>query len=603
MNPHKFCFISCFSDIEKDLQIDNAIRQLHIPPGYELEYLGVSDVPSKARGYNEAIEATDAEYKIFFNENVTLSNPDILNAIIQIYMADPDIVVIGVLGTARMPVDMVLQHGITYGKPSDETFPVDGKYIEVLCISDDFLVVRGDFRFDDKTFDGDYFFAEALCANMLKSKKKIVVADQSLPWINKTLQPDYSPSFEKYRQIALEKFGDIFCIDKSAQRIGVVYLEEMSPNDLLWPLMQTRHDIEIVDIGISIYRNTEEDISKVYEYIRNHHIDVLFSFDFCPAVSDACEKSGVKYISWIYDAPQQALYEDLMTNKCNYIFSFDKDQTRFLLESQCPHAFYQPLATNITRIQQINISEDDIKNYSCDISFVGTLYSDNPYDEIIENLSQESRKELDTICKNAYGIWDGKDHILGKLTNYAKSEILKTITTSTNSMIEKAPDEYINARLISRHLANMERKTILERLSKYNLRFYTRDLECHLEKVKICPALSYSSELPIAYNLSKINLNITLHTITSGIPLRVFDIMGSGGFMLSNFQPELEELFEIGKEIEVYRNLEELEEKVSFYLTHENERARIAHRGLDKVIRFHNYETCVERILKCADIS
>lgn len=367
--------------------------------------------------------------------------------------------------------------------------------------------------------------------------------------------------------------------------------------------MQTKHDIEIVNLGISFYRNTSEDVDKIYEYIHNHHLDTLFSFDFCPAVSDACEKSGVKYISWIYDAPQQALYDDQMTNSCNYIFSFDKDQARFLVNNHCAHAFHQPLAANVTRIRQISITDEDIKKYSCDISFVGTLYSDNPYDEIIGTLSPNTRAELDKICKTSYGIWDGEDHISGILTDSAQSEILKAIASSTNKMIQKAPDKYINARLISRHLANIERRDILKRLSSYDLRFYTRDTGCNLGNVQVCPPLGYSSELPVAYSLSRINLNITLHTITSGIPLRVFDIMASGGFLLSNYQPELEDLFEIGKEIEVYRNIEELEEKASYYLAHEDKRAQIAYRGMEKVERYHNYETIVERILRCADIS
>ena len=34
---------------------------------------------------------------------------------------------------------------------------------------------------------------------------------------------------------------------------------------------------------------------------------------------------------------------------------------------------------------------------------------------------------------------------------------------------------------------------------------------------------------------SKVNLNITLRNIKTGIPLRALDIMGAGGFLLTNY--------------------------------------------------------------------
>lgn len=70
--------------------------------------------------------------------------------------------------------------------------------------------------------------------------------------------------------------------------------------------------------------------------------------------------------------------------------------------------------------------------------------------------------------------------------------------------------------------------------------------------------MDYYTVMNKIFYLSKINLNITLPSIESGIPQRVLDIMGSGGFVLTNYQPEIEEVFEIGKDIEVFHTLEEL---------------------------------------------
>ncbi len=45
---------------------------------------------------------------------------------------------------------------------------------------------------------------------------------------------------------------------------------------------------------------------------------------------------------------------------------------------------------------------------------------------------------------------------------------------------------------------------------------------------------------------SKININMTLRSIESGVPLRIIDIMSIGGFVMSNNQEEIPELFEEG---------------------------------------------------------
>ncbi|SCY34200.1 glycosyltransferase [Butyrivibrio sp. INlla14] len=598
MINNKICFICCITDIENDSRIAQNISMLSIPEGYDVEYLGVTQAKSIADGYNEAIDSTDALIKIFLKESVTITSPDLLADIVRIYSGSDKIAVIGALGTDKMPVDMVMQHGIMYGQESDNTYAVNGEYQEVLCISDDLFTVKGDYRFNSELFDGDSFYNVDLCASVLRSGKKIVVASQSpVYWTNGTTPPVYDDSFEKYRKIALDRYSGIFRIDKSARRIGVAFLEEMSANDMLWALLQTRHDVEIMDLGISIYRNTPEDVDKIYHFITDHHIDIVFSFDFCPAISAACEKKNIKYASWIYDAPQEALFDAQVLNSCNYVFSFDKDQVKDTTEFGCPHVFYQPLAANTTRMSTLATTAQDVDRFSCEVSFIGSLYSDNLYRDVLERVCSNTHKELDRIIKDSMGIWDGQDHISGKLSDSARDELLALLCQNKNPLARFSPDAYINAIFISRYLTSLERTEILRRISKYGLHFYTRESNVCIENVTPLPALDYNFELPKAYALSKINLNITLHTITSGIPLRVFDIMGSGGFMLTNYQPEIQDLFVIGKDLDVFHNIDELEEKIQFYLGHDDLRRQIAKNGQEIIKKSHSYEVSMNAML------
>ena len=101
------------------------------------------------------------------------------------------------------------------------------------------------------------------------------------------------------------------------------------------------------------------------------------------------------------------------------------------------------------------------------------------------------------------------------------------------------------------------------------------------------------TEMPKIFNLSKINLNITMRPIQTGLSLRIYDVLGCGGFLISNYQSEIPSLFEVGKDLVVYESLQDLKEKCEYYLAHDDERKTIAESGYRKV---RDYHTCTERI-------
>jgi len=76
---------------------------------------------------------------------------------------------------------------------------------------------------------------------------------------------------------------------------------------------------------------------------------------------------------------------------------------------------------------------------------------------------------------------------------------------------------------------------------------------------------------------------------------RIFEVMLQGGFMLTEYVPNLEKYFEIGKEIDYFDNEKELVEKIEYYLKNEKERKEIAKNGWKKCIE--NY-TPYHRMLK-----
>lgn len=126
---------------------------------------------------------------------------------------------------------------------------------------------------------------------------------------------------------------------------------------------------------------------------------------------------------------------------------------------------------------------------------------------------------------------------------------------------------------------------------------YSTDVQ-DLENLVLAGPVDYHQEMPLVFRHSKINLNITLSCIESGIPLRILDIMGSGGFLITNPQSELEEHFTDGVDLVYYQNETDLYEKAAYYLSHEEEMKKIAASGYQKVKQYYNYPLMIQRMFE-----
>ena len=110
--------------------------------------------------------------------------------------------------------------------------------------------------------------------------------------------------------------------------------------------------------------------------------------------------------------------------------------------------------------------------------------------------------------------------------------------------------------------------------------------------------VNYYTEMAEVFSGSNINLNITLKSIRTGIPERILDIMGAGGFLITNYQAEMEDYFQAGEDYDYYGDIEELNEKVEFYLKNPQIREKIAVSGYEKIGKFFNYDERLDDIIR-----
>ena len=158
--------------------------------------------------------------------------------------------------------------------------------------------------------------------------------------------------------------------------------------------------------------------------------------------------------------------------------------------------------------------------------------------------------------------------------------------------------------LIDRQVTVIERRRMIELLAeKPEFKLYTNSDTSAYPKVNNCGGVDYYTEMPKVFSLSDININITLRSIRSGIPLRVLDVMASGGFLLTNAQPELELFFKEGESMATFHSLEEMEEKMDFYLSHDSERKRIIENAYKIVESQFDYKVRLPQIFEMAGLN
>lgn len=93
---------------------------------------------------------------------------------------------------------------------------------------------------------------------------------------------------------------------------------------------------------------------------------------------------------------------------------------------------------------------------------------------------------------------------------------------------------------------------------------------------------------------SKVCFNIAMD---GDINMRCFEVMGCGGFLLTDKIPTIQELFVNGMHCVMYDNLDDAMEKARYYIEHDEEREKIAKAGRQHMLAAHTIDHRVDVIL------
>lgn len=347
------------------------------------------------------------------------------------------------------------------------------------------------------------------------------------------------------------------------------------------------------------YTRDMELAMEMIPYIHEQGAAAVVSFNYFPIISMICNTCQIPYYAWVYDCPHFTLYAKQISLPCNHIGIFDRAMVRQLEGYGVTTVYHAPLAADAGYFGEVlsRASEAERERYRCDVSFVGSLYTDehNYYDMMFGG-----ENDMDAVIRKQ--CFHYREDYLRQAVAKGRIDLaaLQTEMERLGLMLGEdyfaKPEDILMAAVLEKKVTVEERRILLAKIAtqargQYDFRLYTGSDKKALPELDACNhgRVDYHTQMPLVFAGSKINLNITLRSIHSGIPLRVLDIMACGGFVLTNWQPEIAECFAEGVEIVTFGSLEECLDKVRYYLEHEEERRRIVAAGQEKVREKFSY--------------
>lgn len=381
--------------------------------------------------------------------------------------------------------------------------------------------------------------------------------------------------------------------------------DEFNGADCRDAMRRLGHQVDTIKLDMKGYDLTPEIEKGFSDKIRESGpYDLLFTHNFYPSLSDYCQGHNLPYVSWVFDCPHYTLDSHTIKNPVNRVYAFDRKLYERLADKGVETIRYSPLGVNEKRLAAL-CEEFDAETggkivYEHDVCFLGNLYDNefNFYDQV-NYLPPYIKGYTDAVISAQERVF-GVDFFTEEsiFSQEHINQLREYIKFQQTSKYEIDYDNVIRDILRKKVTVN-ERYNLLKEMGKYfDTVLYTMPGAKEIPGVCNLGVAAYDTKMPRVFHRSKINLNITLRSILSGMPLRVVDVLAAGGFLITNYQQEIAEYFVDGQDLVMAYTPQDMVEKTAYYLEHEDERREIAASGQAKVFKEFAYTKLLPRILE-----
>ncbi|MBD3266241.1 glycosyltransferase [bacterium] len=354
------------------------------------------------------------------------------------------------------------------------------------------------------------------------------------------------------------------------------------------PYIQKRFLLECERLGIAVTTYPKKLIQWV-ELLRQiilHKPDILFFVNYVPKIQ-ILDQLRIPRAIWCIDDPNSFFSDSTRFCPHDFLLTWDRSYRDDLLKRNAAAVDYFPYVADLDLAQP-----NTKKVFQSPVSYIGQVLSLQTAglqfnEQTLALVNRVAREKAEQPRVSYQSL----------LMEYQKEHGLEIIQAEQDCIPQALRyGIYIVANALYR-------TRVLKAVRPFGLKFYgNREWEKVLQGDSLLECYQGEADpltdVPDIFVSSHINLNIHSLQAQNSLNQRDFNCPVLGGFLLSDWVEGADEFFQPGEELIFYHGIDDLVEKVEYYLNHREEREQIIQKGKQRVQAEHTYAARVPHLLE-----
>lgn len=358
-------------------------------------------------------------------------------------------------------------------------------------------------------------------------------------------------------------------------------------------------------LGFSLYTLDIRKLSleEMTLTVRRFNPQVVFAVNYTNGLAEFCHGSNVDLICWEVDPTTDRVKPCAAPADRAHIFTYRRANVSEFAEAGFRNVEHLILAADTEKRSAPHLSPEEEERYGTPLSFVGSSMIANANtcrDIFLSHYAAYRDGDREALEKGAHLLEEILSEQRKDLSRYLIPDLLRERFPGFLRHLGGLRGSHDPFMLVGEIAAAEKRVNYLAGLHAFDVQVWGDDGWRIAERygVRYRGSAGHAHEINKIYAASCINVDINRIYQMDIIPMRIFDIMACGGFVLAEHSEDLGELFEPGREVVTYRTLEELASQAAYYLDHPDEARKIAERGRVAVTRNHTVPMRVRHMLE-----
>lgn len=219
-DERKIAFIVCTNNTFFMDECRFYLEHLAVPEGYNVDIVEITEAKSMTEGYNEGMNYSDAKYKIYLHQDVFIIYRDFLKDLLNIFINNPDVGMIGMVGTPHLCKDGTMWRGIRFGGfykldrliesgRVRHFFPIRSGFMDVEAIDGLLMATQYDIPWRDDVFHKWDFYDVSQSFEMRRAGYRVVVPGQERNWYIHDCGASNLTNYDGERKLFLKTYEEM----------------------------------------------------------------------------------------------------------------------------------------------------------------------------------------------------------------------------------------------------------------------------------------------------------------------------------------------------------------------------------------------------------